>query len=1117
MKRCINLWIIILVFSQIVLFTATPVVRAASVESVKVWSELPGLLYFASVLAVDSNNTLYAGGDFSTTNDGKTQLNHIAKWDGSKWTPLGTGTNGTVLALAFDPSDNLYIGGNFGIVGGTHIYRVAKWDGAAWSALGTGISGPVYTLVMDANGVLYAGGHFYTAGGNPAANIAKWDGVSWSALGTGMNGIVNTLAIDGSGNLYAGGNFTKAGGVTVGHVAKWDGTTWSALGAGAGIDNPVSELAVDENDDLYAAGYFTHADGVTVNHIAKWDGASWSALGTGLNNFATSILFDTNGNLIAGGYFTKAGGVSIQSVAKWDGANWSEVGAGLQEVGSLAIDQNDQLYAVGTAAHSVFRLADVPLAVLDSKPTDGDHPNVGPKTLSVTFNGDVLHDGSAHAANNPLSYRLVGAKKDGFQTTSCASGVNARDASYKVNSVSYFPMSFKASLSINNGTALPAGRYRLYVCKSIRDQSGTSMVADHIITFLVGGEWSPLGTGTNGTITTIVVDQKNNVYIGGQFTMAGGKTANAIAKWNGVEWSALGAGVNNMVGGMVTDSAGNLYVGGAFTQAGGVTVNYVAKWNGVSWSGLGTGMNGPVNALVMDKDGNLYAGGSFTKAGGITVNHVAKWDGTSWSALAQGLNEDPYNYVSSLAIDDFGDLYAGGSLKIEFHFHKAIAWWDGSSWHNSGLTGVANSLASAPGGTIYGTGSAFQNPDSNGPPNYWLTLGSTTWWMGVPGSYDGEINNTPNTILADGHGNIYTGGWFTVIGHKSAKRIAKWDGTNWFALGSGINDGYVGALALNNSGDLFVGGEFTSAGGKQASNIAVWSPDYPTSYAPFLLTPPNQSVLSTSHPVFDWQDAFGTNSYVIQVARDMDFSKLVVSQYATGSTFTPAADLPPGVSLYWRVRRNSTTGPWPWSATWSFTTANPPSVPVLISPADNVLTRDYTPTLVWGRSTVPAGITFQKYELQISQDSAFTSPTSVNVTNNVGNPRYTLPDDLNFNSSYYWRVRAYNTLGQMSDWSQVRVFRTAIPTPDLTTPLNNSTDTNPTPTFIWEASAGAVGYTIQISSDNAFTALVINKSVAGTSFTPASSLPTGIYFWRVRANGTNGPSSWSDVWSLTIQ
>ena len=42
---------------------------------------------------------------------------------------------------------------------------------------------------------------------------------------------------------------------------------------------------------------------------------------------------------------------------------------------------------------------------------------------------------------------------------------------------------------------------------------------------------------------------------------------------------------------LAVDASGNLYAGGDFTTAGGVSANRIAKWDGSSWSALGSGMN----------------------------------------------------------------------------------------------------------------------------------------------------------------------------------------------------------------------------------------------------------------------------------------------------------------------------------------------------------------------------------------------------------------------------------------------------------------------------------------------------------------------------------------------
>jgi hypothetical protein len=56
--------------------------------------------------------------------------------------------------------------------------------------------------------------------------------------------------------------------------------------------------------------------------------------------------------------------------------------------------------------------------------------------------------------------------------------------------------------------------------------------------------WSSMGgmAGTDGSVSAAVVDGLGNLYIGGQFTIAGQVIANRVAKWNGSSWSALGSG-----------------------------------------------------------------------------------------------------------------------------------------------------------------------------------------------------------------------------------------------------------------------------------------------------------------------------------------------------------------------------------------------------------------------------------------------------------------------------------------------------------------------------------------------------------------------------------------------
>jgi hypothetical protein len=191
---------------------------------------------------------------------------------------------------------------------------------------------------------------------------------------------------------------------------------------------------------------------------------------------------------------------------------------------------------------------------------------------------------------------------------------------------------------------------------------------------------------------------------------------------------------------------------------------------------------------------------------------------------------------------------------------------------------------------------------------------------------------------------------------------------------------------------------------------------------PSLLAPVNLELLTINRPTFDWTDVLGSLSYRIQIYKTAAFAKSgkVVDATTTSSTFTPSSDLPTGITLYWRVSRNTASGADPFSEIRTFTIALPPGVPALLSPKSNSKNISLTPSLDWSDSTPFAGTTLLKYELEIATDSAFTSPTSIDTVNSND----TLSTNLNPNTKYYWRVRACNNLGQCSAWATVRNFTT---------------------------------------------------------------------------------------------
>ena len=295
-----------------------------------------------------SGPALYVGGAFGTA--GGASASRIARWDGSSWTPLGAGVSGVAAAThalaIFDDGSGaaLYAAGHFTMAGGASANRIARWDGSSWTPLGSGTDDRVYALAAydDGSGaVLYGGGGFIEAGGVPVSNLAAWDGSSWSATGTGMNGAVRAVTEydDGAGPaLYAAGEFTGVDGVQASKIARWDGASWSPLESGVNGGTIYALQSFDDGDGaaLYAGGNFSSAGGAAASGIAGWDGSSWAPLGAGVSGGgavtvnALAVHDDGNGAaLYVGGHFANAGNQSANHIAKWDGNSWSVLGSGI--------------------------------------------------------------------------------------------------------------------------------------------------------------------------------------------------------------------------------------------------------------------------------------------------------------------------------------------------------------------------------------------------------------------------------------------------------------------------------------------------------------------------------------------------------------------------------------------------------------------------------------------------------------------------------------------------------------------------------------------------------------------------------------------------------------------
>jgi trimeric autotransporter adhesin len=346
-----------------------------------------------------------------------------------------------------------------------------------------------------------------------------------------------------------------------------------------------------------------------------------------------------------------------------------------------------------------------------------------------------------------------------------------------------------------------------------------------------GTGWN--GIGFSGIAYALAVDG-NNLYVAGAYTNAdaGGVVMTNIGYWDGSAWHALGGGLGTPGNGTtrtVIVNNGLVYAGGYFTNSGSLLITNLAVWNGSSWSAVGGGVNSSVYSLAFNGT-DFYVGGSFTQAGSTPATNIARWDGANWSAVGGGLTGAAGSLVESLAVFN-GSVCAAGSFTNAGGLKVAnFAVWNGASWSaaNGGL-GAAGYRVVNNGTNVY-VGGNFQTA-SGRLMGYIAAFDGVNWSpIGTAGQING-ISATARALAGDGT-NLYAGGGsLSLMGQTNANLIARFDGTNWFPLstgisGSGVVSGPIGTtiLTLNVTNNyVYAGGYFTNAGGVPVTNIAVWN------------------------------------------------------------------------------------------------------------------------------------------------------------------------------------------------------------------------------------------------------------------------------------------------------
>lgn len=569
--------------------------------------------------------------------------------------------------------------------------------------------------------------------------------------------------------------------------------------------------------------------------------------------------------------------------------------------------------------------------------------------------------------------------------------------------------------------------------------------------------WFLQTSGTSNNLNSVYfVDYQTGIAVGQSGTVL--RTTNGGANWTGVSTPTS----NHLFGVHFINSQTGWIVGDLGTVM--KTTN-----GGINWVLQSSGTSVQLRSISFVSANTGFIVGWY----GIFIRTTN--GGTNWASFSTGIST---NLQCVYFLDGNTGFVSGQFGKLLRSTNSGTNWSEISSGTTMQLESVHFMNANT--GVVVGENGTARKTTNGGSNWTSQSLGTSNWIYGM------------STKQSQFH---------TIVGDYGVIRKTSNGGLNWYSQTS--NTGNL--LTCINYVDTNVGW----AVGINGTIIKTTTGGWLLPGAPSLNSPANGATCVTLTTYFDWTDVFPpVSNYRLQISTNSGFNTLI---YDLPGINVSEYNLPPGILsnntlYYWRVRATNQVGESPsWSSVRSFTTTTlMPPAPGLILPPNNSVT-NLTPLLCWDSI-----ISANTYRCMVATDTNFTNIV-LDSNNIVNRAIYVPPGRLNYNTRYYWRVRAQNSCNTGA-YSVRWTFLTDNPTgliqkgtnipvvyalydnfPNPFNPVTNIKFDIPEKTFVELIIYDVTGRVIDIP---------VNSEIEPGSYEVlwnAGSLSSGVYFYRIKA------------------
>lgn len=1026
--------------------------------------------------------------------------------------------------MAVNSQDNIFAG-----TWGDGVYKSTD-EGVTWDPVNSGLTNLHVNCVFIApNNDIYAS----TEGGG--IFISKDNGVNWDPINNGLTNLnVRVVNKHENGTLFAG---TYGNGI---FKSTDNGANWVESNTGLDFQD-VRALTFAVNDDYVIAG--TWGGGV---YRSSDNGKTWFKSNTGISKpYIFDFVINSVGEILAS---TNGSGLrySVDNGATWSEFNnqpWDK------NVTSCVINK-DQEPVVGTMTYGLFYWDE--MVYVEWKKTN--FRDGGISTMAINSKGTIF------AFSSKEGFMKSTDKGRTFAKVSLANnrGINSINVNRRNGQIWCTANNSGAYFSTNHGLDwIEAGLESNFVHGFAFDSSSNiyAGTGDGIYkTTNMGANWVLIGP-KDSVVGDMVIEPNGTIHGAGVHYY---KSTNGGTNWSIVDIS----GAPNQMKAIGMNYNGDLYAGSssagtfrstnsgtnwsvtlpyqealtiediAFNSSGDVFLGSMdglsySTNNGTSWTTIDFGLEYPwVKNVAINTSNNIFAGLFYFYGIYFTTDGGQDWDslvGHYYAYPTQGLTSDTYGFtylgtnVIYTAIDSarlgIPNLVSPDNNAVILDKNPSLDWDDAENAHlyeiylsdKDSFNYKIENVVSAK--TIREVETELEYNKTY----YWKVRSKMHSSLGAWSPVRTfRTTLAPPVLISPANGSkgvkqTSDFNWNSVEGAETY--VLEVSLTNDFAdpvkTYKDIADTTVEVSGLKPYKDYFwrVKAVNTELDGIWSE---IWT--FKTVVAPPILrVPANHTKDLATSVKMEWYESQDAVSYIIQIAKDIDFTNKVYDGPTEKKDSHTITLLEYDSKYFWRVIAKNADGESLWSEVWDFTT---------IMDATNLISPEN------GSTAMPLKINFRwgdfegadSYNIRIATDSAFNQivyenddpilVTSVEV------------DIFNNFKSYYWQV-SINKGERTGRWTDMWMLRTVLAAPALKTPVNGAEKQNTSVFLIWETVTGAEKYNAQIADDELFANIISETNTTKSPEFGVDDLEKETtYYWRARALFEDEPGLWSDVWSF---